>query len=313
MTLDVKNEMSEMGSFLFPDVPSQNALDENWEHTQLSLIDSQALVACRCPNWTLVVVNLPDCAHLFTVQLDAVSPLYDCQQIRAGKAGAMLLFLTKENDKQNMLVAFDMDGAKSKVRSCYPCSNISDFAFFSDPEELFLMKRNGDIVTYDANTKVETVRIPSNSPNDMSNTTSYDYQLFVNRKEQICVMQLGSDLPQGRTLKVYDMSYRNIYTVQLDALKYGISRDEMLAMYTNGAFLAVSDSRKILLFDVKDGTHLGTIPIPVHLERSKGKEEKDCMCEHTGISDIIFEEHRLIIVHDHERCYPSVMDFYKFW
>jgi hypothetical protein len=64
--------------------------------------------------------------------------------------------------------------------------------------------------------------------------------------------------------------------------EYGLSRDESLCMYTNGAFLTVANSQKLLLFSVKSGKYMGFIPIPTHMERAKGKENSACMFEPTG-------------------------------
>ena len=44
-----------------------------------------------------------------------------------------------------------------------------------------------------------------------------------------------------------------------------------------------------------------------------GKEEKDCMFEQTGLGLFIFDENKLIAVHDYERSFPAVLDIYKFW
>ena len=44
-----------------------------------------------------------------------------------------------------------------------------------------------------------------------------------------------------------------------------------------------------------------------------GKEEKDCMFEQTGLGLFVFDENRLIAVHDYERSFPAVLDIYKFW
>jgi len=140
-----------------------------------------------------------------------------------------------------------------------------------------------------------------------------EYQLFVNRKEQICVMQSASEVPNGRKIDVYTYSQQKLYSINLDLCKYAMSRDESICIYTNGAFLAAADSKKFALFNVKNGNYLGQINIPGHLERSKGKEEKYCMFEQTGLSLFIFDEDKLIAVHDYERSFPAVLDIYKFW
>ena len=49
-----------------------------------------------------------------------------------------------------------------------------------------------------------------------------------------------------------------------------MSRDESVCIYTNAAFLAAADSKRFVLFNVKDGSYVGIIQIPAHLERNKG-------------------------------------------
>ena len=79
------------------------------------------------------------------------------------------------------------------------------------------------------------------------------------------------------------------------------------------AFLAAANSKKLLLFNVKTGKHLGVISIPSHMERSMGKDDSNCMYEPTGLNLFIFDEDKLIAVHDYERCFPAVLDIYHFW
>jgi hypothetical protein len=83
MTLDIKNNMEEKGKYLFPDEPSQQALDDHWEHTQLRVVKCKALVTCRAPEWRIVVTSLPDCTPLTLITLHQVSIGYECQQIRS--------------------------------------------------------------------------------------------------------------------------------------------------------------------------------------------------------------------------------------
>ena len=98
------------------------------------------------------------------------------------------------------------------------------------------------------------------------------------------------------------MKYRRVHA----ALK----KEVQLNRYT---FFSAADSKKFALFNVKSGNYLGHINIPGHLERSKGKDEKHCMFEQTGLSLFIFDEDKLIAVHDYERSFPAVLDIYKFW
>ena len=71
-----------------------------------------------------------------------------------------------------------------------------------------------------------------------------EYQLFVNRKEQICVMQSACEVSFGRKIMVYSSlleasdACKLMYEINLDLLKYNMSRDESICIYTNGAFLA---------------------------------------------------------------------------
>ena len=351
MTLNIEDNMSEVGKFIFDDQRRREAIDEQWEHTQLRVIRNEAMVVCRCPDWTLIIVELPSCTALYEVALSQVDTIFDCHQIRSYRQTAMIMFARKQNDTKNILVTVDVAGEATKVRSSYNCQDVGDVALFTDPEEFYIMKRSGNVVMYDANTKTETLKIANENPhpppvvtapaeaaaanppgdaqdgnpadnapaNDQQQPQqaqqqhSYEYQLFVNRKEQICVMQSASEVPQGRTIKVYTYSQEKLYTINLDLCKYGMSRDESICIYTNGAFLAAADSKKFSIFNVRTGEYHGSITIPTHLERSKGKEEKDCMYEQTGLSLFIFDEDKLIAVHDYERAFPAVLDIYKFW
>ena len=129
------------------------------------------------------------------------------------------------------------------------------------------MKKNGTVVLYDATCKTETVKISSSC--DMS-PGPCDYQLFVNGKEQICVMQSAPEAPSGRYINVYTYSGQPLYKINLDLYQYGLSRDESVCIYPNAAFLAAADSKRFVLFNVKNGEFLSVIHIPNHLERSKG-------------------------------------------
>ena len=154
----------------------------------------------------------------------------------------------------------------SKVRSSYSATSVTDVALYTEPEEIYLMKKDGTVVLYDATKKTETVKISSPT---LAGDNS-DYQLFVNGKEQICVMQSAPEAPSGRHIDVYSYSGTWLYKINLDLFQYGLSRDESVCIYTNAAFLAAADSKRFVLFNVKNGKFLGVILIPNHLERSKG-------------------------------------------
>jgi len=245
-----------------------------------------------------------------------VSALYECQQIRSYKSTAVILFTEKKSEQVCTLVTMDIMGAAgTKVRSYYAANNVTDVALYTEPEEIYLMKKNGTVVLYDATSKSETVKISNSnslcSPAAAGDTS--DYQLFVNGKEQICVMQSAPEAPSGRHINVYTYGGQPLYKINLDLYQYGLSRDESVCIYTNAAFLAAADSKRFVLFNVKNGEFVGVIMIPNHLERSKGKDEKDCMFEQTGLGLFIFDENKLIAVHDYERSFPAVLDIYKFW
>ena len=83
------------------------------------------------------------------------------------------------------------------------------------------MKRNGDVVMYDANRQTETMKIenktsvgPLEPAADGANAVENgEYQLFVNRREEICVMQSSADVDCGRYIKVsltWSMTLMNI-------------------------------------------------------------------------------------------------------
>ena len=55
---------------------------------------------------------------------------------------------------------------------------------------------------FDPNTNTETIKIANPSAEGRASAQA-EYQLFVNRKEQICVMQSAAEVSTGRNIKVY--------------------------------------------------------------------------------------------------------------
>ena len=106
MTLDINNQMVETGKYLFPDLPTQTALDENWEHTQLRVVRCQAVVVYKAPSWSVLVTSLPSCLPLHHLVLDGVGPLYECQQIRSYKSTAVILFTEKKLEQVTLRTLF---------------------------------------------------------------------------------------------------------------------------------------------------------------------------------------------------------------
>ena len=54
---------------------------------------------------------------------------------------------------------------------------------------------------FDPNTNTETIKIANPSAEGRVSAQA-EYQLFVNRKEQICVMQSAAEVSTGRNIKV---------------------------------------------------------------------------------------------------------------
>jgi hypothetical protein len=64
-----------------------------------------------------------------------------------------------------------------------------------------------------------------------------------------------------------------MYEINMDLYQYGLSRDESVCVYTNAAFLAAADSKRFVLFNVRNGKFVGILQIPTHLERNKGRKD----------------------------------------
>ena len=311
MTLDISNRMAEFGKYLFSDAASQAALEDNWGHTHLRVEGCQALVVCRAPTWRVLVISIPTCTLLIQIILDQVPSLYECQQIRFYNSTAVILFKEEKEEMSCDLVTMDIQKKDSRVRSYFSTQNVTGIVLYADPEEIHLMKRNGNLILYDADTKNETVKIKNT--NDLSLLTNQDYQVFINGKEQICIMQSNPMAPSGRHINVYTYQGCWLYQINLDLDKYALSRNDSVCIYANPAFLAVADSKRFLLFNIKSGSYIGVIHMHGHLEWNKGKPEDACIYEHAGLVHFVFEENKLIAVHDYERSFPAILDVYKFW
>merc|ERR1719334_627624 len=118
---------------------------------------------------------------MYSVSFTEVPMDYECHQIRSYRFSALILFMQKEQESANCLVTMHIPSSSQstssssttvkkhspdcseptefRLRSVFKCSNTFDAALFTDPEEIFLMKKNGDVVQYDPNTNTETVRI----------------------------------------------------------------------------------------------------------------------------------------------------------
>ena len=113
----------------------------------------------RSPSWRCIVVDLPNCGLLSNISLDEVGGLYECQQIRSYRSTAIILFAHKTQDSSSTLVTVDVLSEKIKLRSIFPCKDVVDVALFTEPEEIYLVKKSGDVVLYDASKKMESVKI----------------------------------------------------------------------------------------------------------------------------------------------------------
>ena len=128
----------------------------------------------RAPAWRVLTTALPSCTPLHQLELDQVGPLYECQQIRSYKSTAVILFTEKKSDTVSecssvpcshhyhcilqvcTLVTMDIGGTGgSRVRSYYSATSVTDVALYTEPEEIYLMKKNGDVVLYDATNMTE--------------------------------------------------------------------------------------------------------------------------------------------------------------
>jgi len=321
MTLDVNNNMSEKGRYIFPDEESRVALDNHWDHTQLRVVRCHALVTCRAPDWRLLVTSLPDCQLLRMINL-TVSNLYECHQIRSYKGTAVVLFSAEKTSSAGEecgLVTVDVSDTGAEVRSTHFTKAVTEVALYTEPEEIYLVMKDGNLNMYDATNKEMRVKITnpllkgSNRGIKQTILDSCDYQLFVNGKEQICIVQSAPEATCGRSVSVYSYHGDLMYTINLDLVKYGLCRDESVCVYTHSAFLLVADSKRFVMFDVKTGNFISILIIPTHLERSKGKEEKDCMFDQSSLGMFVFDDNRLIAVHDYERSFPAILDIYTFW
>jgi len=312
MTLDIANNMQEKGRYIFSDEDTQLAVDDNWDHTQLRVVKCHALVTCRAPDWRLLITSLPDCQLLTQIKL-STSNLYECQQIRSHKDTALILFSkdSAAGGDDCCLVTVDVNLHGANVRSTYYTSSVTDVAVYTEPEEIYLVRKDGSLMMYDATTMKMTLKIVSN--NTPSEVEKCDFLLFVNGKEQIFILQSAPEAPCGRSVRVYSYQGKLIYTINLDLVKYGLSRNESVCIYTNSSFLLVADAAKFVLFDVNNGRFISVLHIPCHIERSKGKVEKDCMFDQSSLGMLVFDENRLIAVHDYERNFPAVLDILNFW
>lgn len=312
MTLSIEDNMNIVGKYIFEAWEKKNQIDLLWMNTVIRVVKDfdKVLVVCRSPAWECLILDIPSCNLLKAIDL-GVANTAECQQIRSNGMTIIVLFAPDDQESDKILATIELNDEMSCLKPLHKCTDVIDVALFPGTDVIYLLKKSGDVLTYDSNTNLAKMKIPNNLQEGSS--SNCEFQMFVNSNEEICLLQSAQEAECGRHITVYDDSAKEIFKINLDLWKYGLSRDESLCIYANGAFLCVANSQKLLLFHVKTGKYLSQIPIPIHMERSKGKENADCMFDPPGLNLLIFDEDKLITVHDYERTFPSVLDIYRFW
>lgn len=183
--------------------------------------------------------------------------------------------------------------------------------------KIYVMKTNGDIFLFDLDTLEEKLVVDNAAKHQVvraANTALLDYKMFVSDKE-VCLLQASPHVESGRYVSVHNLDGIMKYRINLDLWDFGLSEDESLTIFTNRAVLSVANSQTVLLFHVRNGRHLGSLPI----QNMSGLGKAEEFCGKTpaglkpGLARINFEQDELIIVHDADRTFPAVIDIYKFW
>ena len=117
---------------------------------------------------------------------------------------------------------------------------------------------------------------------------------------------------EGRFVKILNFAGEERLRINLDLLEYKLSRNSSLKLCVHKKFIAVADSKTVLLFNNTTGQKMVAIDVPKVFQKHLSKNREKCGSP-DGMSKIVFHQDRLIVVRDTERTFPSVVDFYKFW
>ena len=79
-------------------------------------------------------------------------------------------------------------------------------------------------------------------------TPEPEYQMFVSHNNDVCLLQSAPEIETGRFIKVFNSKGEEKYHINLDLWNFGMSRDESICLYTNGAVLVRMLSIEIVVY-----------------------------------------------------------------
>lgn len=312
LTWSIKNEMNVIGKYLFENQEEQTKINTFWRYTMLNVIKylKQGVVIYSFPEWNCLIVDLPSCTPLKHLNLDFINPDSDCLQFRNYMSTVTLIMCL--DDELFNLIVLNIDGVKSKVKVYTDCPYVKSVAIYPNENFIYLLEEKGNIYRYNAtifklNLVVENIwytQINEFLPNPI-------YEMFISSRQDLCLLQNKADAKIGRFVKVFNSDGQEVYHINLDLWKFGLSCNKSIYFYANNDFLIIANPTKILLFYIKTGKYVGYLSILNHPENSKGKEFKSYDTSH--LEAVCFDEYRLILIHNYEFKFPSIIDLYYFW
>ena len=259
------------------------------------------MVVYKAPEWKVLVIQLPSCTPTHHLSLDQVGPMYECQ-LRSYMSTAVMLFTKKKSDVCTLvtmdIVAHNEDPG---LLSYYNTTGINHLAPIESLEEIHCLKKEGSVVVHDAINKTKTVKIEEQLKMMFLSQSEADltkFQLLVNGKDEICVMQSASTPKMGPHINVHTYSGQWQYKINLD--QFGLC--SKIKMSCNGAFLVITDSKKLLFLEIKTGQTLSkNFWIP-----SFGMYETD---DNVNGMEIFFHGNQIVMKMENTQ---TIVDFYKF-
>lgn len=100
------------------------------------------MVVYKAPEWKVLLTQLPSCNPTHHLTLD------ECQLIKSYKPTVIILFTEKKAEQVCTLVTMDIgaqDTDNTHVTSYYSATSVTDVALYTEPEDVFLMKKNGAV------------------------------------------------------------------------------------------------------------------------------------------------------------------------
>ena len=296
LVLDVEKKLDIVGKFIIKDKKEIEDINYLWKNRKIVQIKNTnyALFCYMTFNqWNFYIIEIPSCTF---IKRFSFSAFFNTNFKFKFFNNTMIILLTDYNNSST-LVELNIENLEFEVK-LISSSIIHDFEFLNNESIYFLHYEHGEnnLVLFDLITHKEQIIIKNNF------RSIYKHQFIRNKQDiYLLIIEFNANKP---FLKVLNAKGYEKYHINLSAWDIGFFEYFQMHFAINDKFLLITSYTKIFLYDIETGKHLLNIPIL-----------KPWFCDDLDVKQfksIHFNQDQLIIIHDHHKNLPSIVDIYRF-